>query len=540
MIKGYWIPVLHLHLPFVKHPEHDYFLEEHWLFEAISESYIPLLMKMKKMVGEGVDFRLTMSISPPLSEMFSDEYLMEQYLKYLDKLIELSKKEIDRLKDDKNFLPLAHFYNNKFKEVKTFFINFLNYNVLNGYRYFFDLGKLEIITSCATHGFLPLLSINPQTVEVQVSVAVDNHIKHFGKPPNGIWLPECAYYKSLDKVLKKYDLKFFFSDSNGLMNGKPTPKYAVYAPIYTINGVAAFGRDPLSSKQVWSAEEGYPGDINYRDFYRDVGFDLGFEYIKPYISPDGIRAFTGIKYYKITGNTNHKKPYKPEKALKKSVEHAVHFHSERKKQVETLSALMDRQPVIVSPYDAELFGHWWFEGQDFLYYIFCEINCHKYIKAITPMEYLNLYPQNQVISPSPTSWGYNGYYDAWLNGENDWIYRHLHYMAETLEDIANKYYHEADLRNIRLLNQLARELLLAQSSDWAFLMTTKTAKEYSTKRTKEHISNFNRLLDGFLSNCIDIKLLEWMEYKNSIFDELDFRVFASKHREYRSNKTQKH
>lgn len=537
MIKGYWIPVLHLHLPFVKHPEHDYFLEEHWLFEAISESYIPLLMKMKKMVGEGVDFRLTMSISPPLSEMFSDEYLMEQYLKYLDKLIELSKKEIDRLKDDKNYLPLAHFYNNKFKEVKTFFINFLNYNVLNGYRYFFDLGKLEIVTCCATHGFLPLLSINPQTVEVQISVAVDSHIKHFGRPPDGIWLPECAYYKGLDEVLKKYNIKFFFLDSHGLMNGKPTPKYAVYAPVYTTNGVAAFGRDPLSSKQVWNAEEGYPGDFNYRDFYRDVGFDLGFEYIKPYISPDGIRVFTGIKYYKITGNTNHKKPYKPEKALKKSVEHAVHFHSERKKQVETLSALMDRHPVIVSPYDAELFGHWWFEGPDFLYHIFCEINYHKCIKAVTPVEYLNLYPKNQVISPSPTSWGYNGYYDAWLNSENDWIYKHLQRMAETLEDIANKYYHEADLINIRLLNQLTRELLLAQSSDWAFLMTTKTAKEYSVKRTKEHISNFNKLLENFLSNNIDIKSLEWIEYKNSIFDELDFRVFASKHSKYRATKT---
>ncbi|MCP5006838.1 MAG: DUF1957 domain-containing protein [Planctomycetes bacterium] len=528
MVKGYWIPVLHQHLPFVKHPEHDYFLEEHWLFEAITESYIPLLIKMEKLADKGVDFRLTMSISPPLSEMFSDAYLMERYLKYLDKLIKLTKNEINRLKHDRNYLPLAHFYNNKFKEVKTFFINFLNYNVLNGYRHFLSLGKLEIITSCATHGFLPLLSINPKAVEVQVSVAVDTHIRHFGKRPNGIWLPECAYYKNLENILEKYDLMFFFSDSNGLMNGRPSPKYTVYAPVYTENGVAVFGRDPLSSRQVWSTDEGYPGDDNYRDFYRDIGFDLDFEYIKPYISPDGIRVFTGIKYHRITNDANDKQPYIPEKALKKSQEHAVHFHSERKNQADNLFALMDRLPLIVSPYDAELFGHWWFEGHDFLYYIFCEIDFHKDITTITPTKYLDLHPQNQVISLSPSSWGYKGYYETWLNSENDWIYTHLHHMAQTLEDIADRYYHETDSITIRVLNQLTRELLLAQSSDWAFLMATKTAKEYSTKRTKEHISNFNRLLDDFSSNRLDINFLEWTECKNSIFKELDFRVFASK------------
>jgi 1,4-alpha-glucan branching enzyme len=528
MVKGYWIPVLHSHLPFVKHPEHDYFLEEHWLFEALSESYIPLLMKMEKMVSEDIDFRLTISLTPPLLEMLSDEYLTGQYEKYLDKLIQLSEMESKRLKKDKDFLPLARFYHKKFKGIKSFFKKFLNNNVLNGYKYFSDLGKLEIITSCATHGFLPLLRANHKCVDVQISVAIDSFNKHFGRPPDGIWLPECAYYENLDETLRKYDLKYFFLDSQGLTDGKPVPRYSVYAPAYTRTGVAAFARDPQSSKQVWSVDEGYPGDFLYRDFYRDVGFDLDFNYIKPYISPDGERVFTGIKYYKITGKTDYKEPYKPEEAVEKTVEHALHFCSERIKQVETLNPLMDRPPILVSPYDAELFGHWWFEGPDFLYYVFREIEKNKVISAKTPSEYLSMFPQNQVISPVPTSWGYRGYYDVWLNGENDWIYRHLHYMADTLENLANKHFNETDKVKNRLLNQLTRELLLAQSSDWAFLMTTNTAREYSTRRTKEHIENFNRLLDVFLSDSIDISVLEWMEYKNSIFKELDFRVFASK------------
>jgi 1,4-alpha-glucan branching enzyme len=528
MIKGYWLPVLHLHLPFVKHPEFDYFLEEHWLFEAISETYIPLLMKMKLLVHEGIDFRLTISISPTLSEMLADEYFVEKYLKHLDKTIELTEREVERLKDDMDFLPLARFYNDRFRDIRSFYTDSLNCNVLKGFRYFRDSEKIEIITSGATHGLLPLLSENPQTVEVQIKVAVDSHTRYFGQPPEGIWLPECAYYEGLDEILGRHDIKYFFLDTVGLMNGSPSPRFAVYAPVYTPSGLAVFGRDPLSSKQVWSSVEGYPGDFNYRDFYRDVGFDLDFDYIEPYISPDGTSVFTGIKYYRITGNTNHKEPYDPEKALEITLEHAAHFHSERLKQMEEIGPFMDRPPVVGSSYDAELFGHWWFEGPDFLCRVFFEIDKHRLIKAITPSEYLILHPKNQLISPCPSSWGDRGYYNVWLNEENDWIYRHLHFMADKLEDLANRHFSETDMIRNRILNQLTRELLLAQSSDWSFLMTTRTAAEYSAKRTREHISNFNKLLEGFQSDNIDMSLLEWLEYKNSIFEKLDFRVYASK------------
>jgi 1,4-alpha-glucan branching enzyme len=526
-IKGYWMPVLHAHLPFVKHPEYDYFLEENWLFEAISESYIPLLVNMKKMADEGIEFKLTVSISPPLLEMFADEHLMGKYLKYLDKHIELSSKEIDRLQRDPKFRCLARFYKKRYREVKSFFTGFLDHNVLNGYRYFHNRGNLEILTSCATHGLLPLLRQNRRTVEAQVSIAVESHKKHLGSFPEGMWLPECAYYDGLETVLKQYAVNFFFLDTQGLLDGKPAPRYGVYAPVYTENGIAVFGRDPLSSKQVWSAQEGYPGDYHYRDFYRDAGFDLDFEYIRPYINPDGERVFTGIKYYRITGEGSEKKPYDPRKAFNKTGEHARHFYLERKKQVEELGVHMDRKPVVLSPYDAELFGHWWFEGPDFLYHVFHEIEQQKDLKAITPSEYLGRYPRNQVISPRPTSWGYNGFYDSWLNSENDWVYRHLHRMADTLENLANRHYHERDSIHTRLLNQLARELLLAQSSDWAFLITTRTAREYAEKRTKEHISNFHVLQKGLQSKNIDVPFLEQVEKKNSIFRELDFRVYAS-------------
>ncbi len=187
---------------------------------------------------------------------------------------------------------------------------------------------------------------------------------------------------------------------------------------------------------------------------------------------------------------------------------------------------MDRIPIVVSPYDTELFGHWWFEGPDFLYYLFKEIDKHKQFKAVTPVEYLKEYPENQLIQPSPSSWGDKGYYEVWLNGGNDWIYRHLHKMADDMEKFANDFKEEKDVLKIRILNQMLRELLLAQSSDWAFLMTTQTAKEYATRRTKEHINNFLKLKQMLLNNEIDKVFLKWLEYKNGIFDNIDYRIFA--------------
>ena len=526
MTQGYWIPVLHSHLPFVKHPEYEYFLEEQWLFEAIDECYIPLLKNLKKLVDEGVDFRLTTSVTPPLAEMLKDELLMQKYGRHLDTMIELGNREIERTKQtSQEEQKLAHFYKDRYVWIKEFFTGFLEGNVLNGYKYFAQLGKLEIITCGATHGYLPILSVNEKAVEAQISIAVESHKENFGVYPNGIWLPECAYYDGLDKVLAKYNIKFFFGDSHTLICANPTAQNSVFSPIYTPENVAVFSRDPQSSKKVWSSKEGYPGDFNYRDFYRDIGYDLDYEYIKDFISPDGTRVFTGFKYRKVTGDTDDKGFYDPQIAHSKTQEHARNFAQERTEQLKEIAPQMDRPPMLVSPYDAELFGHWWFEGTDFLYYLFKEIDTQKTFTVATPMEYLQENPTNQVTIPTPSSWGDEGYYQVWLNKENDWIYRHLHFMADSMQSLATKHQNEQDPIKVRILNQLLRELLLGQSSDWAFLITTETAIEYSERRTKEHVHNFLELTK-MLEEDVDMHLLEWLEQKNSIFQGIDFRVFV--------------
>ncbi|MCH7879731.1 MAG: hypothetical protein IH914_10515 [candidate division Zixibacteria bacterium] len=301
MEKGYLALVLHAHLPFVRHPEHEYFLEEKWLFEAMTETYLPLLSIFEKLQQEAIPWRLTLSITPKLGAMFSDPLLQDRYERHLHELIELAEKEIHRTskKSAHEFHQAA--LNQKVvidRSVRVF--QQYNRNLVQGFKRFQDEGKLEIITCCATHGFLPLMK-NENVQRAQIQIEKKNYEKHFGRSPRGIWLSECAYDYGIDDLLAEAGIKYFFVDAHGILYGTPRPKYGVFAPILAPANVAVFGRDMETSKQVWSRDAGYPGDVSYREFYRDLGYDADYDYIKPYLKQDGVRRNTGFKYHRITG-----------------------------------------------------------------------------------------------------------------------------------------------------------------------------------------------------------------------------------------------
>ena len=529
MPKGYLSIVLHAHLPFIRHPEHEDFLEEDWFFEAITETYIPLIKVFDKLVKDGVDFRITISVSPTLMSMFMDEHLQNKYIRHINKLIELSWKEIERTKWEPQFNKLAYMYHNSFLDCRRIFVDECRKDLNNAFKHFQDLGKLEVITCGATHGYFPLMEVERKaSVRAQVKVAADLYRKVYGKTPLGMWLPECGYNPGDEEALRSEGIRYFFVDTHGVLFGTPRPRFGVFSPYLCKNGVAVFGRDMESSKAVWSAIEGYPGDYNYREFYRDIGFDLDYDYIKPYINPDGVRINTGIKYYKISGPGNQKAPYDPDVARETAAFHAGNFMFNREKQVEFLQPQMgDRLPILVSPYDAELYGHWWYEGPQWLDFLIRKIQYDQNTIALaTPGDYLKLYKKYQVLAPSFSSWGWKGYSEMWVEGSNDWVYKHVHKMAERMVEVANTYKNAKDLMR-RALNQMARELLLAQSSDWAFIMKTGSHVQYAVERLREHAEHFNELYEEVKEGSLDEAYIKECESKYNIFPDIDYSVYAS-------------
>jgi len=567
MPTGYFSLILHAHLPFVRHPEYPEFLEEDWLYEAITEVYLPLIFIFQNLHEAGAKPRLAMNVSPPLCEMLADKLLETRYTEHLEQLVELANKELHRTKTEaQEFVDVVQMYVDNLTASLDLWNNRYKRNLINAFRELQEEGVLEIITCGATHGFLPLISTQ-EARRAQIEVAVNNYKKHFSRSPRGIWLPECAYEPGIEDLLKDAGIEYFISDTHAILYGDPRPRYGVHAPVVCPNGTAVFARDVETSQQVWSAEVGYPGSDVYREFYRDIGWDLPLDYLKPYLHSDGERKHLGLKYHRITGRDvpqQNKLPYIPALAREKAAENAMHFIGERIKQARILRDTFDgHPPLVVSPYDAELYGHWWYEGPQFIDFFFRKLHWDQDdIAAITPGDFLDSGIPIQIQQPTASSWGENGYYKVWLNDRNSWMYPYQHDAERRMTELANKFAVQSSEFRVqssesenssnsepgtlnselvtRLLNQLARELLLAQSSDWAFQIYQGTTVEYSSRRFQSHIQRFDliaKMLDklsvppglagGSTLPDEDMELLAEIENRDNIFQEIDFRVYRS-------------
>ncbi len=550
MAVGYFSLILHAHLPFVRHPEYPEFLEEDWLYEAITEVYLPLIFIFQSLYEAGVRPRLAINVSPPLCEMLNDPLLQERYTGHLENLLELAKKELKRTESESaDFHDVAKMYVDNLSASLDLWNVRYGRNLVNAFRELQDEGVIEIITCGATHGFLPLIS-TPESRRAQVEIAVANYKKHFGRQPRGIWLPECAYEPGLEDLLKSAGIEYFISDTHAILYGDPRPRFGVHAPVECPNGTAVFARDVETSQQVWSAEIGYPGNVLYREFYRDIGWDAPLEYLKPHLHEDGTRRHLGLKYHRITGRDTPqqlKEAYMPAMARDRAAADAANFIGERIKQAYQLRETFEgHPPLVVSPYDAELFGHWWFEGPQFIDFFFRKLHFDQSeIEAVTPGDFLDSGLPIQIQRPTASSWGENGYYKVWLNQDNSWMYPYQHDAERRMTELANQFSSIETTRDalpvtLRILNQCARELLLAQSSDWAFQIYQGTTVQYSTRRFESHIYRFD-LLAKMLEEqeheigSADIKLsseqtdlLAEIENRDNIFSEIDFQVYAGK------------
>ncbi len=528
MIAGHVLLVLHAHLPFVRHPEHPDFLEEDWLFEAISEVYVPLLAAFDRLHADGVPFQLGFTVSPTLASMLGDQLLRSRYTARLDATCALAEAEVARTaRVAPHHAEAARYHRDRLWAVREQYQGAYGGDLLGAFRRLAAAGHLELYTCTATHGFLPVLRPEPSSVHAQVAVAVQAHRALLGEPPRGIWLAECGYYPGVEEVLARHGLRAFFVDAHGLWRGTPAPVFGVFQPVLTPAGVAAFGRDPACSEQVWSAEVGYPADPDYLEFHLDLAHHVDAAWLRPYLNPDSGRRLTGLRYHRVTGRTGPKAPYGPGAARAKAEAHAAHFLSQRARQLEEVGRrIAPREPLVLAPYDAELFGHWWAEGPVFLEALLRGAGGTGAVRFTGPLAYLERFPDMQVVQPAESSWGARGDASTWIGPASDWMYRHLHEAARRMT-VAADAHPRAEGPARRVLQQAARELLLAQSSDWAFILHTGAAPEYAARRVRGHLGAVFGLLDQLEAGRVDAAWLAQLEGRNNLFPAVDPGVYRS-------------
>ncbi len=487
LAKGKLALVLHAHLPYVRSAKPGS-LEEDWFFQALMECYLPLLQTLEKSAAcEGQNPKITISLSPTLLSLMEDRELKKRFPSWI-------KKRLELLSSTPACFNAAGYYlaNNIEKQLNDW--NNCNGDLIKRFSSLQNTQVVDLLTCAATHGYLPLLRENPEAVRGQLNTAVREHQRIFGTKPLGIWLPECAYYEGLDLLISRAGLRYAVLDGHGLLHAKPRPRYGLYAPICSKKGVAFFGRDSNSTLPVWSAKEGYPGDSEYREFHRDLGWDIPIEDLKKF----GFKEHRplGIKLYKVTSQKtelSEKVNYQPELALAKVKEHAKDYLQGRKKQLQILSKNIDIDPLLVAPFDAELFGHWWFEGPMFLAEIFAQSKKEQ-IEFTRLRDQLAKRPSIQLCEPSPSSWGQGGFHNYWLNETNAWIVPEWNKAsAAMIKRCTRGVSRESD---IRLLEQAGRELLLSQSSDWSFILRAGTTTDLAKERIHRHLNRFWDLIEA--------------------------------------------
>jgi len=547
---GAFTLVLHSHIPFVRKAGEWPFGEE-WLFEGLMETYIPLLDILYDLQNEGIKAKFVLSITPVLLEQLNDSYLQKRFEQFLDKEIERAEKDIKKFSSrmDYAYERLAIFYRTIFSQIKKSYYERYRCDLIGALRRLQEENCIEILTSAATHGYFPLLK-RDSSIYAQIKLGIETYRKYFGKRPRGFWLPECGYrpgysfeerrkkyFKpALDEFLVEQGIEYFICDTHALEGmesyqaekrvgpyGKvraPKIEYekksrgTSFLPYFLKSGCVVFSRNKETGLQVWSGEWGYPGDGNYREFHKKD-------------------SDSGLQYWRITDrklDLGFKQIYVPENTISRINENADHFNH----LVEDLLVNFRKKSggfgIVVSPYDTELFGHWWFEGISWIKEIVRKMYFNPQIKAMTLSEYLNIYSPKEVVDLPESSWGNGGKHYVWYNPETEWFWPYIYEVEKLMEEIVKKFSHSEGL--IRgLLNQAARELLLLQSSDWPFLVTTGQAKGYATDRFLLHYQRFRNLISivekGEFSEK-EINYLQEIEEIDNLFPEIDCYLFSTR------------
>ncbi|MCB2210506.1 DUF1957 domain-containing protein [bacterium] len=561
--------VLHSHLPYVlTHGTWPH--GSVWLNEAAAETYIPLWRVFSEFKNQGKKAAITIGISPVLAEQLADPTFVGEFNGYLDSRILTAKEDLNSFKaaGDENKATVAQMWVDWYSEVKADFNGPLKSDILSGFRELLDAGTIEIITCGATHGYLPLLGTD-EAVNAQIAMAVKSHERHFGRKPKGIWLPECAYRpayhwsspvdpddsgfdrKGVEELVQKHGLRYFIVDSHltkggqavgtyldrfkGLMqlweqadNEKTrefaaaqnrTP-YRAYFLDSTVGEdkegpVGVLTRDSKTSLQVWSGEYGYPGDGNYLDFHK--------------------KHFPGgHKYWRVTrsdADLGDKEEYVPGKIEGRLGENADHFYGLLQETIAGADVpVADR--FVVSPFDTELFGHWWFEGPHFLEKVLALIANENKLEAAHGFELINDSHDAPLIKLPEGSWGEGGHHYIWLNDKTAWTWPLIHAAEKHMTRLVREH-KDADGKLKEMLEQLARELLVLEASDWQFLISTIAAADYAEMRINLHANDFEfirGLIDKHL-NGEEITGEMWEKYdtickRDPLFPDIDLNMWA--------------
>lgn len=524
--------ILHSHLPWLRHAESLHCPEEDWWLEVVTESILPLLEMLHRLREEAVPFKLTLAITPPVLAMMKDPLLQERAEAHLDRSLHLAHAEIERGTNPEK-RPLAKWYIDHYGRLHTYFCDVWKHDLVAAISDLRQTGHLEIPASAATHALLPLFLKSPDVLQTQIDIGCSYYEECFGERPKLFWLPDCAYSPALEPFLTKAGIDHIILDEHAVTYSEQAPAGGIYYPTETPAGTRLSCRDLESSREILKLKAGLVHDTRYREATVMSDEETPVNALKLHLEANHGNPVAALKIHCM----DSEQLYDPAEGEKAAQEHAEQLLKFRAIQFSKLESEEIASPTVVTVYETELFGHWRFEGIPFLEETLRQFAAQK------NMELACLSGSNGTgsaiftseVNPVPSSWGEGDYFENWLSQENAWIYPHLLRRAEQLQRIIEALRESVEglpdelaEHRTRCLQQMTRELLLAQSSDWAAFMRHPTTQAYATHRFETHLENFDQLTKIYSSNDeSNSNRLLAIEQQNPIFPNLEWNVFAS-------------
>lgn len=521
--------VLDAQLPFIRHPENPGCLEESWLFDSLTYTYLPLLRTCTALETEGVPFKLAIAFSPVLCEMFADTLLQTRYIETLDKSIDFGFLELDRCAGSPEKRELIKVHLDQLQLNRRDFVEIYESNILRKFDYFATHGYLEILATTATACFLPLYSDIPEAINAQIETGLITYRKHFTAIPSGFWLPALGYSKGLETILKSYGFQYTILESHGLLFADPPPEAGIFAPAYCRNGFAVFGRDKSTFTEIANPEHGFISNPAYLDVDKDIGFELPEELLSSLFDVSQGRRITGYRYWsRFSTETQGDAFYQIDKAHNQVCADATAFLDRHSDTLNKASSALEGAPVsLVCAFPASLFGQTWYEGVFWLENLFRQTADRSALYFALPAPKIQLKSAGQRIEPYYSSWNNSGYAEEVLNSSNDWMYPFIRKATQRMIDLAERFPDDTGLKE-RALNMAARELLLAQSMDWFTLMNEGDKNEYARRRFEDSVRSFTVVYESLGSNFVSTQWLTNTEKQHNLFQDINYRVFSRK------------
>ncbi|MDR2719079.1 MAG: DUF1957 domain-containing protein [Treponema sp.] len=496
--------------------------EESWFFEALSETYLPLLMLFDRLEADHVPFRLGLSLSPIIVQMLRDELLQKKYAAYLDHQIDFGKQEIERLNEKPALRRLAQHYFDEAVDRRAALYTRYEGNIFKAFEHYQQKRNIEFLAAPATHAFLPFFCSFPEALHAQIETALSFYRYSLGITPQGFWLPELGWSKELDPFLRSYNFNYTIADSHGFVLGNPPPSRGSFFPVRTPQNIMILARDFCACADINRMSQEGP----YRNNSRDIGYELPVEMLSPFIAQNGARCQTGYKYWQVSDDDA---VYDPAAARKAAEEHARAFLENCAGRLESARRFMGEIPLSLCAFNADSFGRHWHEGPQFLESLFRLAADYRELQFMTPAEYLYQQPISafEVSLPEYSSWGDNGYAQVWLDSSNDWIYRHLSRSINRMIELTDRFSGSSSLKE-RTMNQAACELLLAMASDWPAMLYRQECTVYARNQLEDALQNFTTIYEALGSNYISTEWLTNLERRHSIFPHINYHVFKRK------------